>query len=622
MELTFRVKFMIFLISVCVLSSVVSTEKFFDDDEADVVDDFDSSDPKVVKEEILHEVLYVSPKPSGPVYFSEHFDSEADFAKNWIKSSAKKDGVDDDIAKYDGLWGLESLERDPLDGDMGLVLKSKAKHAAISSKLNRPFSFAAGKPFVIQYEVAFQRGMECGGAYMKLISDQKHLDLNLFHDKTKYSIMFGPDKCGNDYKLHFIFQHRNPKNGTYAEKHAKRPNSKIEELFKDKKPHLFTLILNPDSTFEVLVDNEIANSGSLLVDFDPPVNPPKEIDDPSDSKPEDWDEREKIPDPVATKPDDWDENAPRHVPDEKAVKPDGWLDDEEEMVPDPEAKKPDDWDEEMDGAWEAPLINNPVCDTAPGCGKWTPPMVDNPSYRGKWYPPMIDNPAYKGKWSPRKVANPDYFEDLEPFKMDDIGAVGFELWSMSDGVYFDNIVVTSDKKVAEDYARDTFQLKLEKQDAGEAISKYRSGDLEASLEEEAQDTWFRRLVRFTNKNPWMWAVIVVVVGLPFVLILTFCCGTTSDKTAEGVAAAKKTDAASKDDEVEEEQGDAENEALLQKSKIKKDDLEDAAEESEAEEEEEEEQDEEEEALEEKGGGDKNPLVGNSGSPRRRRTRKE
>jgi calnexin len=143
--------------------------------------------------------------------------------------------------------------------------------------------------------------------------------------------------------LHFIFQHRNPKNGTYTEKHAKRPSAKIEDVFKDKKPHLFTLVLNPDNTFEVLVDNELANSGSLLTDFDPPVNPAKEIDDPVDVKPTDWDEREKIPDPAAKKPEDWDEDAPRHVPDETAVKPAGWLDDEEEMVPDPEAKKPEDW---------------------------------------------------------------------------------------------------------------------------------------------------------------------------------------------------------------------------------------------------------------------------------------
>jgi hypothetical protein len=29
-------------------------------------------------------------------------------------------------------------------------------------------------------------------------------------------------------------------------------------------------------------------NGSLLVDFEPPVIPPKEIDDPEDKKPSDW----------------------------------------------------------------------------------------------------------------------------------------------------------------------------------------------------------------------------------------------------------------------------------------------------------------------------------------------
>lgn len=50
----------------------------------------------------------------------------------------------------------------------------------------------------------------------------------------------------------------------------------------------------------------------------PPVNPPKEIEDPDDKKPEDWDEREKIPDPDAEKPEDWDEDAPQKIADESA----------------------------------------------------------------------------------------------------------------------------------------------------------------------------------------------------------------------------------------------------------------------------------------------------------------
>lgn len=53
------------------------------------------------------------------------------------------------------------------------------------------------------------------------------------------------------------------------------------------------------------MDQTVVNKGSLLSDVTPPVNPPVEIEDPEDHKPEDWDERPKIQDPTATKPDDW-----------------------------------------------------------------------------------------------------------------------------------------------------------------------------------------------------------------------------------------------------------------------------------------------------------------------------
>ena len=58
---------------------------------------------------------------------------------------------------------------------------------------------------------------------------------------------------------------------------------------------MYRLIVNPDNTFEMSVDYKIVNHGTLLDDFSPAVNPPAEIDDPKDKKPEDWDEREKIP---------------------------------------------------------------------------------------------------------------------------------------------------------------------------------------------------------------------------------------------------------------------------------------------------------------------------------------
>lgn len=50
--------------------------------------------------------------------------------------------------------------------------------------------------------------------------------------------------------------------------------------------------------------------------------------------------------------------------------PDGWLESEPLKVPDATKSKPSTWDEEEDGAWEAPLVDNPACSV--GCGPYDP----------------------------------------------------------------------------------------------------------------------------------------------------------------------------------------------------------------------------------------------------------
>ena len=45
----------------------------------------------------LDTVPYVTPNIDPSVYFAEHFDSEESFETKWIKSSAKKDGVESAI---------------------------------------------------------------------------------------------------------------------------------------------------------------------------------------------------------------------------------------------------------------------------------------------------------------------------------------------------------------------------------------------------------------------------------------------------------------------------------------------------------------------------------------------
>ena len=114
-------------------------------------------------------------------------------------------------------------------------------------------------------------------------------------------------------QVHFIFRYKSPKTGEFEEKHLKvPPRPSIEKL-----TNLYTLVIqyvehflfvcwsqchfSPNNTYEVLINGESEKKGSLLEDFEPPVNPSKEIDDPEDKKPADWVEEATIPDPDATK---------------------------------------------------------------------------------------------------------------------------------------------------------------------------------------------------------------------------------------------------------------------------------------------------------------------------------
>jgi calnexin len=309
-------------------------------------------------------------------------------------------------------------------------------------------------------------GLECGGAYMKLLQDNKKLHAEEFANSSPYIIMFGPDKCGATNKVHFIFRHKNPKTGEYEEKHLKNPP--MARIVKTTS--LYTLIVRPDNAFEMKIDGESIRNGTLLEDFSPSVNPEKEIDDPKDSKPDTWVDEARIADPEAKKPEDWDEDAPFEIVDEEAVKPENWLEDEPLTIPDPEAEKPEDWDDEEDGDWIPPTVPNPKCDEGAGCGPWSPPMKKNDAYKGKWSAPFIDNPAYKGVWAPKKIKNPDYFEDKTPAKFEPIGAIGFEIWTMQNDILFDNIYIGHSEEDAAKLKAESFDLKIVAEKAEEEAS--------------------------------------------------------------------------------------------------------------------------------------------------------
>lgn len=322
------------------------------------------------------------------VFFEEKLNEN--WEKNWVYSEAE--------GKEFGKFKLSAGKfYNDAENDKGLQTSQDARFYAISRKFT-PFS-NKDKPLVVQFSVKHEQNIDCGGGYLKVFDcslDQKNL-----HGESPYLLMFGPDICGpGTKKVHVIFSYKGKNHLINKEIRCK------DDVF----THIYTLIVRPDNSYEVLIDNEKVESGNLEDDWD--FLPPKKIKDPEAKKPEDWDERATIPDPEDKKPEDWE-------------KP--------ETIPDPEASRPDDWDDEMDGEWE-------------------PPMIPNPEYKGEWSPKQIDNPNYKGIWKHPEIDNPEYTADNELYLREEICTVGLDLWQVKSGTIFGNFLFTDDVEYAKTQA--------------------------------------------------------------------------------------------------------------------------------------------------------------------------
>ncbi|CAJ0918117.1 unnamed protein product [Ranitomeya imitator] len=368
------------------------------------------------------------------IHFTEDFADGDGWTQRWVESKHKSD------------YGQFKISAGKFYGDAeqdkGLQTSQDARFYAQSARFN---SFSnKGKTLVVQFTVKHEQNIDCGGGYVKIFPST--LDQADMHGESEYNIMFGPDICGPPTKkVHVIFNY-------------KGKNLQINKDIRckdDVYTHLYTLIVRPDNTYEVKIDNSKVESGSLEDDWD--FLPPKKIKDPEAKKPDDWDERPKIDDPEDSKPEDWDK--PEHIPD-------------------PDAVKPEDWDEEMDGEWE-------------------PPVIQNPEYKGEWKPRQIDNPDYKGKWVHPEIDNPEYTPDPNLYAYDDISVIGFDLWQVKSGTIFDNILIIDDEKHAEDYAAKTWgvrkdaEKKMREQQDEEERKKQEEEDKkrkeEEPQEEEADD---------------------------------------------------------------------------------------------------------------------------------------
>jgi calreticulin len=305
------------------------------------------------------------------------------------------------------------------EADKGIQTSQDARFYGISAKMDETFT-SGDKPLVLQYSVKHEQDLDCGGAYIKLLPGGDKFDSASFGGDTPYAVMFGPDVCGSSNKKTHVILHSDSKDDNLLVN--KEVSTETDSL-----THLYTLVVNPDNTFEVLIDNKSVRKGKLEDEFD--FLEPKTIKDPEASKPDDWVDDSNMVDPEDKKPEGWDD-----IPAE---------------IADPDAEKPDDWDDEDDGEWE-------------------PPMIDNPEYKGEWMPKMIDNPDYKGPWVHPEIENPDYKYDDNMYKVCSGGCthVGFELWQVKTGTLFDDIIITDSLEEAEEFAKESF---FKKKDAEKAM---------------------------------------------------------------------------------------------------------------------------------------------------------
>merc|ERR1719402_2101287 len=158
--------------------------------------------------------------------------------------------------------------------DKGIQTSQDARFYGLSAKFETKFS-NEDKTLVVQFTVKHEQNIDCGGGYVKLFPSD--LDQAAMHGDSPYNIMFGSDICGpGTKKVHVIFNYK-------GKNHLIKKEIRCKD---DEYTHLYTLIVKPDNTYTVKIDNKKVESGSLEEDWD--FLAPKEIPDPEASKPEDW----------------------------------------------------------------------------------------------------------------------------------------------------------------------------------------------------------------------------------------------------------------------------------------------------------------------------------------------
>ena len=133
--------------------------------------------------------------------------------------------------------------------DTGIITDKNNRQYAISSKFEE-FS-PKDKPLVVQYTLRHHQDPECGGSYIKLMPSG--FDQTNFDSTTPFVLMFGPDVCEGNQKLHILLPYKGQHHSLSQQ--FSFPN--------DTLTHQLTLVIHPDFNIEYMLDNEPVFTGNL-----------------------------------------------------------------------------------------------------------------------------------------------------------------------------------------------------------------------------------------------------------------------------------------------------------------------------------------------------------------------
>jgi hypothetical protein len=174
-----------------------------------------------------------------------------DWKQRWVESDAHRaDGMRGrlgwDAGTYFGNWDIQ----------VGMKTLDPKKFYHVTADIGKSIN-NRGKLLIISYTAKLEMNPNCTGAYLKILPDTTNQ--SSFNENDPYEIMFGPDLYSPTHRdLQLIMKFGNVTKRTKTMMRAPMDNF----------THLYSLIIKPSNTFEVMIDRDVVLSGLLRDEFD------------------------------------------------------------------------------------------------------------------------------------------------------------------------------------------------------------------------------------------------------------------------------------------------------------------------------------------------------------------